>query len=130
MPIVTIRGFHTESSRNFIEADRIGEVQPRPRSVAICNDADPRVLAPFFGIIDLIAIDFPDFADGRGFSLARRLRTLGYKGHLRAKGSVISDQFGQALSCGFDEVEIDEALAKRQPEDHWRAAAFRHLRRL
>ena len=67
----------------------------------------------------LIRIAFPTFADGRGFSLARRLRNAGYAGHLRAVGHVISDQFRYALECGFDDVEITDALAARQPEADW-----------
>ncbi|MBB5515856.1 uncharacterized protein (DUF934 family) [Rubricella aquisinus] len=66
-----------------------------------------------------LRIPFPSFADGRGFTLARRLRRLGYAGTLRAEGHILSDQFRHARRCGFDEVEISDAQALRQPEDHW-----------
>ena len=39
--------------------------------------------------IEKIRIDFPNFADGRGFTLARLLRLHGYSGELRAKGHLI-----------------------------------------
>ena len=71
----------------------------------------------------MIRIDFPSFADGRGFTLAARLRRLGYRGRLRAKGHVISDQYAMARRAGFDEVEIDDVLATRQPEGEWLARA-------
>ena len=73
--------------------------------------------------LDMIRIDFPSFADGRGFTLARQLRLMGYKGRLRAKGHVIADQYAMARRSGFDEVEIDDDLAARQPEDQWLARA-------
>ena len=66
-----------------------------------------------------IRIAFPSFADGRGFTLARRLRQMGFTGHLRAKGHVLADQYAMARRSGFDDVEIDRALATRQPEDQW-----------
>ncbi|MEP1767619.1 MAG: DUF934 domain-containing protein [Sulfitobacter sp.] len=69
--------------------------------------------------IEMIRIDFPSSADGRGFSIARALRLRGYTGRLRAHGHVLADQYAMARRSGFDEVEIDEALAKRQPEDQW-----------
>tara|TARA_R100000750_G_C2332893_1_gene90868 strand:- start:1036 stop:1236 length:201 start_codon:yes stop_codon:yes gene_type:complete len=47
------------------------------------------------------------------------LRLRGYKGQLRARGHVIADQYAMARRAGFDEVEIDEALAQRQPQDQW-----------
>ena len=72
--------------------------------------------------IDLIAIAFPGFADGRGFSLARALRGQGYGGRLRASGPLIPDQFAFALECGFDEVEISEEQAARQPVEQWLSA--------
>ena len=83
------------------------------------NDANATEIAPHFDRLGAIRIAFPSSADGRGFSLARRLRDMGYRGRLRAQGHVISDQFRYALDCGFDEVEIDDELAARQPEAHW-----------
>ena len=71
----------------------------------------------------LIRIRFASFADGRGFTLARRLRLQGYKGRLRAAGHVIADQYAMARRAGFDEVEVPAALALRQAEPHWRFRA-------
>ena len=71
----------------------------------------------------MVRIDFPSSADGRGFTLAAMLRRAGYKGRLRAKGHVLADQYAMARRSGFDEVEIDEALATRQPEDQWQFRA-------
>jgi uncharacterized protein (DUF934 family) len=71
----------------------------------------------------LIRIAFAAFSDGRGFTLARRLRQDGYVGRLRAAGPLLADQYAMARRSGFDEVEIDEALARRQPEHQWLARA-------
>ncbi|WP_207100095.1 DUF934 domain-containing protein [Paracoccus shandongensis] len=68
---------------------------------------------------DLIAIDFPSFSDGRGFSLARRLREMGFKGRLRASGRLIADQYAMARRVGFDEVEVAPDIAARQPAEQW-----------
>lgn len=84
------------------------------------NDEDPQALVPYFSAIALIRIAFPSSADGRGFSLAQRLRRLGFKGTLRAHGELISDQYPMALKTGFDELEISPQMAKRQPEAQWR----------
>lgn len=88
----------------------------------IANNSDPGALEPWFERLDVIAVEFPKSADGRGFSIATRLRRLGYKGELRASGHVVPDQYGLALACGFDTVEISEQQAIRQPEEHWAAA--------
>ena len=71
----------------------------------------------------MIRVSFPSFSDGRGFTLARRLRVAGYKGRLRAQGHVIADQFPMARRSGFDEVEIDADLARRQPWDLWQRSS-------
>ncbi len=71
----------------------------------------------------MIRIAFPKSADGRGFTLARRLRMMGYGGRLRAHGHVLADQYAMARRSGFDEVEISADLAARQPEDQWRFRA-------
>ncbi len=53
------------------------------------------------GEIDLIRVAFPSFADGRGFTIARRLRLMGYQGRLRAAGHVIADQYAMARRVGL-----------------------------
>lgn len=70
----------------------------------------------------MIRVAFPAFSDGRGLTIARRLRVAGYRGRLRAAGHVIADQFPMARRSGFDEVEIDADLARRQPWPQWREA--------
>jgi uncharacterized protein (DUF934 family) len=76
--------------------------------------------------LSLIAIRFPAFGDGRGFSLARQLRNHGFLGTLRAVGPLIADQFAYALACGFDEVEPPADLLERQPPQIW-AEALTHI---
>ena len=94
----------------------------RPSSgVHVPNDLDPASLAPHLARLGLISVDFPSFADGRGFSVAQRLREMGFEGRLRASGPVIADQFAFLLSCGFDEVAVPEDVALRQPVEQWMA---------
>jgi uncharacterized protein (DUF934 family) len=51
----------------------------------------------------VVAVDFPKFTDGRGYSTAFNLRMrLDYKGELRAIGDVLRDQLFQMQRCGFD----------------------------
>ncbi|MDJ0629130.1 MAG: DUF934 domain-containing protein [Rhodobacter sp.] len=87
--------------------------------VDVPSDADPATLQDRLAEIEAIRIDFPSFADGRGFTIARRLRLMGFAGRLRARGHVIADQYAMARRAGFDEAEISDALAARQPEAQW-----------
>ncbi len=51
----------------------------------------------------LIAVDFPKFADGRGYSIAYHLRVrYGYQGELRAIGDVLRDQIFYMQRVGFN----------------------------
>jgi uncharacterized protein (DUF934 family) len=55
----------------------------------------------------LIAIEFPRFTDGRGYSVARQLRQRhGFAGELRAVGWVLRDQLFYMERCGFDAYEL------------------------
>ncbi|MFO7758909.1 MAG: DUF934 domain-containing protein [Roseovarius sp.] len=83
------------------------------------NDTDPATLTGRLDGIEMIRVDFPAVADGRGFTIARQLRLMGYAGRLRAAGHVIADQYAMARRSGFDEVEISDDLARRQPEEQW-----------
>jgi uncharacterized protein (DUF934 family) len=97
-----------------------GDAPAEGFAVDLANDQPAEALAPFFDRIAVIRVAFPGMADGRGFSLARRLRDLGYRGRLRAAGPLISDQLRAALRVGFDEIELPDDLAVRQPGEHWR----------
>jgi len=92
-------------------------------AVDLASNAEPASLAGLLGQIDLIRIDFPSFADGRGFTIAAQLRRMGFLGRLRARGHVIADQYAMARRSGFDEVEISDDLATRQLEPQWLARA-------
>ena len=74
--------------------------------VLLENTDDPRVLAADFDKLALIAVRFPKFTDGRGYSIARLLRRLGWKGELRAVGDVLRDQLFYMTRCGFDAFEL------------------------
>ena len=86
------------------------------------SDSDPAdiTLTP---ALKMIRIDFPSSADGRGFTIARALRLRGYTGRLRARGHLLADQYAMARRSGFDEVEINAALAARQPVEQWQFRA-------
>lgn len=79
--------------------------------VLLENTDDPRALAGDFDKLALIAVRFPKFTDGRGYSIARVLRRLGWKGELRAVGDVLRDQLFYMTRCGFD------AFALRADQD-------------
>ena len=63
----------------------------------------------------VIAVDFPKFSDGRGYSIATTLRArLGYQGELRAIGDVLRDQLFYMQRVGFTAFDT---RADRRIED-------------
>ena len=91
--------------------------QPNALSVRIEGGDDVRRLGPALDRLRLVEIDFPRFRDGRGYSSARILREMGYKGELKAVGDVLVDQLLFMRRCGFDsfapDQPIDLAVARR-----------------
>ena len=80
-------------------ADRLG--------VWLDSDDDPALLADDFKHFELIAVNFPQFTDGRGYSIARLLRErYGWRGELRAIGDVLRDQLFYLARCGFDAFSL------------------------
>jgi uncharacterized protein (DUF934 family) len=68
---------------------------------------DPAEIAPDVDRIQLVAIHFPKFADGRGYSSAALLRSrYRYRGELRAVGDVGRDQLFYLKRCGFDSFAL------------------------
>ena len=79
----------------------------------IINPADDVTkLEPYLDRIALVAINFPAFNDGRGFSHASLLRDrLGYLGEVRAVGDVLIDQVPLMLRTGFTSFAVTNATA-------------------
>ena len=89
--------------------------------VWLAPDDAPEALIPRLAQIPVIAIQFPSFTDGRGYSLARLLRQrYGFRGELRAFGDILRDQIYFLHQCGFNafclrpDQDIEAALAALQ----------------
>jgi uncharacterized protein (DUF934 family) len=93
-------------------------LQQRPEiGVWLASDERPEELKDDIQKFSVIAVDFPKFSDGRGYSIAYNLRArLGYSGELRAIGDVLRDQLFYMRRVGFDafatrpDRSIEEAL--------------------
>ncbi|MEO1639275.1 MAG: DUF934 domain-containing protein [Pseudomonadota bacterium] len=120
--IVTDNGFAADDFKGGFVALGEAAANDCDYGVDLPSDTTPDALAGLANA-PMVRIDFPSFADGRGFTLAAMLRRAGFKGRLRAKGHVLADQYAMARRAGFDEVEIDDALAARQPEAQWQSRA-------
>jgi uncharacterized protein (DUF934 family) len=90
--------------------------------VWLAGSDDPAKLAPSLALLSLVAVDFPKFTDGRGYSIAYLLRSrFAYRGELRAIGDVLPDQLFYMKRVGFDafalraDKDIREALRSLQP---------------
>ena len=71
--------------------------------VLLRPDDDPAELEPYLSRLSLIAIEFPKFNEGRGYSQARLLRgRYRFRGELRAVGDVSRDRLAFLERCGFD----------------------------
>lgn len=90
------------------ERAALAAAYPREQiGVWLAADSEPADIAGDFDRIALIAVDFPVFRDGRGYSIARLLRErYGYRGELRAIGDVLRDQLGYLSRCGFDAFAV------------------------
>lgn len=101
----------------------LADIANHDGTVDLLHTDAPEALLPYLADLTLIRIAFPAFSDGRAFTIGHRLRALGYKGHLRAMGPVIADQYPMARRTGFDDVEIPDEMAARQPEAQWKLRA-------
>ncbi len=91
--------------------------------VRLVNSEDVLSLEAFAPRLDLIALEFPKFRDGRAFSQARLIRErLRFGGELRALGEVLLEQALPMMRCGFDAFVPSDGTS---PED-WTAAARRY----
>lgn len=85
------------------ERDREG-----PVGVLLRSDQSPELIADDLDRIALVALEFPQFRDGRAYSYARILRErYRYEGELRAVGDVLMEQLHFMLRTGFDSFEFE-----------------------
>ena len=85
--------------------------------IAVCINGDDRLedLSDSLELFELIALEFPNFKDGRTYSHARLLRDrFNFRGELRAVGDVLRDQLFFMQRCGIDSFQVRE---DRDPED-------------
>ena len=102
---------------------RKDEIVSRPTIGLLLQPAD-RVedVAGELASFNLIAVNFPKFVDGRGYSTAALLRQrYGYTGELRAVGDVLHDQLFFMRRVGFDSY----ALKDGKSLDYAIAAGFK-----
>lgn len=100
----------------------LAQAQPVAHGVWLAPSDDPSTLDPHLPSVPLIAVQFPKFADGRGYSIAARLRRRGYRGDLRAIGEILVDQLFMLKRVGFTSF----ALRGDQSADDARAALHRY----
>ena len=85
----------------------------RPHEVGVWLDSHegPETIADNLAHFAVIGVNFPKFADGRGYSTARLLRErFAYTGEIRALGDVLQDQLFLLKRCGFDAFAVRQLL--------------------
>lgn len=110
LPLTEFREFAGTWQKHVGDNGALGvKLTPTDDPASIANDLDK---------LALIAIEFPAFADGRGYSTATLLRErYRYIGELRAVGDVLRDQIFLMSRAGFttfalrDDQNVEKALA-------------------
>jgi len=81
--------------------------------LAVENGDDIEAIAGALDRFDLVVVNFPSFADGRAFSIARLIRDkYAFAGEIRAKGAYILDQMPMLQRCGVTTFEISSSAVK------------------
>jgi uncharacterized protein (DUF934 family) len=106
----------TEEATAYLTLEQLnaGEIG---NSVILEPGESPNQISVELASLSAVAVNFPVFTDGRGFSYARELRELGFGGEIRAVGAFIRDQLFFLQRCGFNafqletDSQLEEALA-------------------
>lgn len=78
-----------------------------PFAIWLDSDEPPELIADDLDLFAFVAINFPVFNDGRGYSYARTLRErYHYNGEIRAIGDVLVDQLLYLHRSGFNAFEL------------------------
>lgn len=98
------------------------QLEGRDTGVWLNSDQSPAAIRDVCHTLPIIAINFPVFTDGRGYSYAHVLRgQYGYRGELRAIGDVLVDQLFFMKRCGFDSfaprADLNPEIALKHLQD-------------
>lgn len=126
--MVTLATWHAFGPESTCRHHPIGIVLPTDADLAALG-VDAQALMQR-GDVAFLAVHFPQYGDGRGYSLAWLLREeYGWQGELRALGDVLIDTVHYLARCGFDSFvpkpghDSAEALAALHAyTEHYQAA--------
>ena len=125
--IVPLGLWHAERGNLLASSKRV--------TVWLDSDESADAIAGDLPNLDMIALNFPVFTDGRGYSTASCLRRhYAYEGEIRAIGDVLRDQLFYLRRCGFttfdlkDSVKLEDARrAMRDFADNYQATVEQPL---
>ena len=101
----------SSAAKEILPLQRYLELEDKSGDVGVWLDADEEIesIEACLANLPVVALNFPAFSDGRGYSSANILRRkYGYQGEIRAIGDVRIDQLEQMIRCGFDAFELAE----------------------
>jgi uncharacterized protein (DUF934 family) len=100
--IVPLKVWHLQRDKLIQRAKESAEI-----GVWFSSNEQAKELQSDLPLFNLLAVDFPKFADGRGYSIAYNLRTrFNYTGELRAIGDVLRDQLFYMQRVGFNAFAV------------------------
>ena len=88
-----------------LQREVLAKRQQESQDIAIWfgSDEQAKELKEDLSLFKLLAVDFPKFSDGRGYSIAYNLRSrFGFTGEVRAIGDVLRDQLFYMQRVGFN----------------------------
>ena len=106
------------SKEQFLANEALIGKSNTPVGITLDVDDDVLELDGKLSNVSIVIVNFPSFADGRGFSQARLVRErLRFEGEIRAVGHIIRDQYLYLIRSGVDSIDADRAT-----ESEWKAA--------
>jgi uncharacterized protein (DUF934 family) len=101
--IVSLERWKNEKTALLARDGKIG--------IRLKSGEEPSQIAEFLDRLDVVALEFPIYRNGRSFSYAHLLRDrYDYKGEVRAVGNVLRDQFYYMVRVGFDALEVGDNI--------------------
>lgn len=109
MEIISLSGVQPTAlgAVNIASLDTIENAEG-PLGIKVDGATHADMLIPHLDTLSLIEINFKAFTDGRGFSLAYRLRRdHGFNGEIRISGPVMPDQAHMLMRTGADTLVLE-----------------------